>query len=320
MGALRDRDAWLSELSVRGSSSRTLESYRDFTDEALATIATHVGCTLEDLELSQVDRDGVLATLATYRTRSDGRSGQPVQRSSSSVASFYTALRSFLNWTVECGKLPASPAASIRPPKTPARIPKALPVEDCARLLEASRASRTPERDELVVRMALAMGLRLSELASLTLDSFSPSASAPVHLRVRGKGDKDRMVPVPSSVAAALAVYLPVRAARLDRSSASTRALFLSQRLSATRPAISAAGLGQVFDALVKAAGVKSPGVRAHAARHSFATHALASGSCDLMEVKELLGHSSVATTQGYLKVDPYRLASGVESSPMAGL
>lgn len=320
VSAVADRDAWLSELSIRGASEKTAVSYRQFTDEALATVAQFHAKPLSELLLSDIDRDAVLATLARYRTRPDGRTGAPSQRATSSVASFYTALRSLLNWAVSCGKLPSSPAATVKPPKTPVRIPKALPVEGCAKLVDVSRQSRFPSRDELAVRMALSMGLRLAELASLTLDSFSPSLSSPSHLVVRGKGDKERTVPVPTAVAACLESYLPVRTARLESMGSSTRALFISSRRSASGAHLTPAGLGQVFDALCTSAGVKAPGVRAHAARHSFATHALSSGSCDLMEVKELLGHASVATTQGYLKVDPARLAAGVESSPMSGL
>jgi site-specific recombinase XerD len=83
---------------------------------------------------------------------------------------------------------------------------------------------------------------------------------------------------------------------------------------------LSGDGLGQLFDELVRRVGLKAPGVRVHMARHSFATHLLTSGAAGLVEVKELLGHTSVATTQIYLKIDPARLAAGVEANPLNGL
>ena len=309
------RDTWLLELEVRGSSARTVSTYRACTDEALALLSAHYKSKDGKLELDQIRREGIVAALSGYKLRPDGRSGKTVERSGGSVLTFYRSMRAFLAWCVLTDKLPGNEAVKVTPPKAPGRVPKALSLAECAALLDAAKKSRQPERDTLAVRMALGMGLRLSELSGIKLGDFVPSAAAPTHLSVRGKGDKERMVPVPSTVAAALTAYLPLR--KLQLGEGVEDAVFLSGV--SGKPATSAT-LGQIFDSLVRKAGVKSKGVRVHAARHSFATHALSSGACDLMDVKELLGHSSVATTQVYLKVDPARLSKGVETNPMANL
>jgi integrase/recombinase XerD len=311
---------WLAELQVSGVSKNTIALYRAHLGEALASISNSVGFPSGDLELEQITRDSVIAALTAYRARPDKRAGAKKERSGASVASFFSACRSFLNWCVTTEKLVANPAISIKPPKVPGRVPKALAVDACSRLLETARASSAPERDTLVVLLALTAGLRLSEIASLRPEDFSPSTAAPTHIKFKGKGDKERVVPVPQVLRDALTAYLPVRELRLEQAGLPCASLALSTATRNGSCALTADGLGQRFDTLVRTAGLKAPGIRVHMARHSFATHLLNSGSSDLIEVKELLGHASVATTQVYLKVDPVKLAAGVEANPLAHL
>lgn len=200
------------------------------------------------------------------------------------------------------------------------KLPKALPVDSCALVLEAAGRSRWPQRDQLAVRMVYTMGLRLSELAGLTLESFTPSLLDAQFLLVTGKGSKERLVPVPASVRLALAEYLPTRTSRLASLNAQADSLWVSSRATAGKASLPARGLSELFDAVLKRAGLKAPGLRTHVGRHSFATHALASGTADLRVVQELLGHSSVATTQIYTKVTAERMVAGVEGSPLAQL
>lgn len=320
MNAVESRDQWLTELEMRGASERTLTLYRSHTNEALITIARYKGIDPSNLELGEVDRDAVVLAISTYKNRPDGRTGQKRTRESSSVSSFFTALRSYLNWCVSTERIQRSPLVTVGRPKVGGRVPKALSIEDCVALLEAAERSSQPARDGLALRLALMMGLRLSEIAGIRLPSFIPSVDAPTHLVVLGKGNKERTVPVPAGVAKALGAYLAARDAQLARTGRTCHYLLLSQRRNGAVAGISADGLGQAIDLIVRRAGIKSPGVRVHMARHSFATHMLASGAGDLMVVKELLGHSSVATTQVYLKVDPSRMASSVEDNPMASL
>jgi site-specific recombinase XerD len=319
VSALTTRDQWLAELSTGGSSPKTISNYRSATDEALATIASRHGVAPGELPLASIDRDDVVAAVAAHQSRPDARTGLTVMRAQSTSVSFFTAVRSFLSWCTTTGRLETNPARSVKTPKAPARVPKAMSTDECRALLTAAASSRTPERDALAVVIGLTMGLRLGELSRLRLDDLAPDAVNATHMRVLGKGSKERVVPVPDVVRRALAAYLPVRAARLSARAACSDALFVSQRLHSGDPAMTRDGMGQVFDRLLRAAGLKVPGRRVHAARHSFATHVLAGGA-DIVSVSELLGHASVATTQIYLKVDPARLAAAVEASDLAGL
>lgn len=315
MKLLQARDLWLAELTTGGASPRTIANYRQATNEAIASFANSTGLPPADIVLDDVDRDGIVAALAEHRTRPDGRTGDRVPRAASSTSSYFTAIRSFFQWCVTTSKLTVSPASTVKRPKTPARVPKALSEPECRSLLDAAALSREKERDTLAVLLGLTMGLRLAEMAGLTIESFLPNIQDVTHLRVFGKGSKERVVPVPEVVRAATAAYMPVRKKRAQTSR--TNKLFISQRATGGDVAMTREGLGRAFDRIVNAAGLKTPGRRVHVSRHSFATHVLAAGA-DILSVSELLGHSSVATTQVYLKVDPQRLSAAVSANPLA--
>lgn len=310
------RNAWLAELRTAGASPYTLRNYERCTSEAFLAIASHKGVVPESLQLEDVSRDDVIVAMDRYITYVD-RAGVAATRAPSTQMQFFTALRSFFSWCVETEKLAQHPMRRIKPPKLPVRVPKAMSETECRRLLDQARVSRHRERDTLMVTTALTMGLRLSELARVGLDDFLPSVDDPTHMRVIGKGDKERVVPVPQVVRDSLAAYLPVRFLELQRSGADAHTLFLSQRPGREDQSVTKDTIGQVFDRLLRAADLKQRGRRVHVARHSFATHVLASG-VDILSVSELLGHANVSTTQVYLKVDPARLAAAVEGNPLA--
>lgn len=319
MSLLVPRDSWLTELRVRSASPRTIERYRAVTDEAFTTFTQLHHSTFDELTLEEISRDDVVAAIAAYRFRTDRRTGAQVERSAASVAAFDVALRSFFSWCVETDRLLRSPMITLRAPRKPGRVPRAMSVEDCKDLLDVAGDSRWSERDRLVVLLAMTMGLRLSEIADLSPSQLYPSLDDPRQLRVLGKGDKERLVPVPDAVRHALDVYLPTRRARLADGATATK-LLLSQRVRRGCQDITVAGVGQVFDRVLRGADLKQPGRRAHVLRHSFATHMLTSGAADLLTTQTLLGHESVATTQIYLKVDPEQLVAGVEGNPLAHL
>ena len=306
---------WLSELTTRGCSSNTIDLYRRNMKEFSLFLSQAEN--KSDVKVESLTRDHIILALSNYKERNDKRTNKVVTRSTQSVMSYYTTLKSFLNWCDQSDKITSNPMKNVKAPKVAKRVPKALSLEDCQLLLDSSSKTNNPVRDSLLYKFGLTMGLRLSEISNIKLGDFSPSISNAEQLKVIGKGDSERVIPVPNSVKDSLASYLLVRAALLQENK--NEYLFLSSRVDSVDK-LSRDGIGQVFDAVIKLAGIKQPGLRVHMTRHSFATHMLNSHSSDLMGVKELLGHSSVATTQVYLKVDPLKLAKSINDNPLNGL
>jgi site-specific recombinase XerD len=317
MDVFEARNLWLGELATNGASPWTIRNYTRATDAAFATIAARHDQTSPHIAIDAVDRDDIVAALAAY-VETTGGDGTKRKRSQATMASYATALRSFFSWCVETEKIDRNPMARVKRPRPPVRVPKALGAEQCRQLIDAAAGSRSPERDTLIVLLGLTMGMRLSEMSTVKPADFHPSLDTPTHLRIVGKGNKERRVPIPAVVRDALHRWLPVRADQLTRRNATAETLFLSQRvrhdgtLNVTRETI-----GQVFERAVNAAGLKQHGRRAHVTRHSFATLILESGA-DIVTVSELLGHSSIATTNIYIKANPERMMAAVEANPLA--
>jgi site-specific recombinase XerD len=320
MYAAEARNLWLGELSTNGASVWTLRNYRTATERMLRVFAERRGATTPEVTLGAVDRDDIVAALAAYAEEVDPLTGATKRRAQSSLATYATAMRAFFSWCVETEKLYRSPMARVKRPKTPLRVPKAMGAEQCRRLLDAATTSRASERDTLMLLMGLTMGMRLSEIAAVRSGDLHPSAAAPTHLRIIGKGNKERLVPVPKVVRDALTAWLPVREAQLVRRGATAETLFISQRrradgtMDATRYTV-----GEVFERLLVVAGLQQRGRRVHVARHSFATLVLEAGT-DILTVAELLGHASVATTQVYLRANPEQMMAAVEANPLTQL
>jgi len=308
-------EIWLSELTTRGCSNNTIDLYQRNMREFSLFLSQAEN--KSDVKVESITRDQIILALSNYRERNDKRTNKVVTRSTQSVMSYYTTLKSFLNWCDQSDKITSNPMKNVKAPKVAKRVPKALSLEDCQLLLDSSSRTNNPARDTLLYKFGLTMGLRLSEISNIKLGDFAPSISNPEQLKVIGKGDVERLIPVPNSVKDSLSNYLLVRANLLQ--DVKHDYLFLSSRVDSVGK-LSRDGIGQVFDAVIKIAGIKQPGLRVHMTRHSFATHMLNSHSSDLMGVKELLGHSSVATTQVYLKVDPLKLAKSINDNPLNGL
>ncbi len=306
---------WLSELTTRGCSSNTIDLYQRNMKEFSLFLSQAEN--KSDVNVESLTRDHIILALSNYKERNDKRTNKVVSRSTQSVMSYYTTLKSFLNWCYQSDKIATNPMKNVKAPKVAKRVPKALSLEDCQLLLDSSSKTNNPARDSLLYKFGLTMGLRLSEISNIKLGDFSPSITNPEQLKVIGKGDSERVIPVPNAVKDSLANYLVVRDTLLKGNKHDY--LFLSTRVGSVDK-LSRDGIGQVFDAVIKLAGIKQPGLRVHMTRHSFATHMLNSHSSDLMGVKELLGHSSVATTQVYLKVDPLKLAKSINDNPLNGL
>lgn len=209
------------------------------------------------------------------------------------------AIRTFLRFLVREGLIPSNPAAGLRAPKAEKTLPKALSVDEMDRFF--TRTADQRKRDLAMFELLYSSGLRVGELTSLDVHDVDLTSG---WVRVIGKGNKERYVPVGSKAVQALKDYLPVRDLIIESNPvlATARPLFLNAR--GTR--LSSRSVRRILKSFLTAANLGRD-VSPHAFRHSFATHLLQSGA-DLRSIQELLGHSSLSTTQRYTKVDLGRL------------
>lgn len=218
----------------------------------------------------------------------------------SSVARRVVSVRTFHRFAVAEGYTQDDPAAETSPPKLEHRLPKAFSVAEVTAILEApDRGQPVGLRDATLLELLYGTGARVSEVCALDVDdAVSALRADEPALRLRGKGGKERMVPLGSYAAEAIDAYL-VRARPVfaEAAKAGGPALLLGQR----GQRLSRQSAWAVIQRAAEAAGVTSD-VSPHSLRHSFATHLL-DGGADLRVVQELLGHSSVATTQIYTLV-----------------
>src|SRR6185436_4272887 len=209
------------------------------------------------------------------------------------------------------GTLAANPAQSVRTPKIPKTLPRHLRPGEIENLLEAPSGSavsdeRMARRDRAILELLYASGLRVSELVSLDWQAIDLSARV---LRVRGKGNKERMVPFGQPAADALRQWLEVwesvRAGKAGvlPAGAESEPVFLNFRGGGR---LTDRSVRNILDRWVDQAAV-ARGVHPHTLRHTFATHLLEAGA-DLRTIQELLGHSSLSTTQKYTHLDVERL------------
>ncbi len=211
-------------------------------------------------------------------------------------------------WLIE-GVTASDSAASVKPPKPPKRLPKAITIHEIERLLEASgpdagdhdamAADPIRVRDRAILELLYATGARVSEVVNLNIDDLVD----PTLIRLFGKGSKERIVPVGSFAQKALDAYLIRVRPTLATLGKGTPAVFLNQR----GGRLSRQSMWQIIAAAGEQAKLSSE-ISPHTLRHSFATHLL-EGGADVRVVQELLGHSSVATTQIYtlITVDALR-------------
>jgi integrase/recombinase XerD len=255
-----------------------------------------------------VTTQDVAEFLAGLRDPDSGR--RPLAASSAGRA--VVAVRGLHAFAAAEGLAPSDPARPVRPPAPPRRLPRAIPVADVERLLEAARSGSGPRplRDRALLELLYATGARISEATALDIDDLDlpgvvlPATGLPAAVRLSGKGGKQRVVPVGSYARQALEHYLvrarPALAAAARQTSASP-AVFLNAR----GGRLTRQGAWAVLRAAAQRAGIAE--VSPHTLRHCFATHLL-DGGADVRVVQELLGHASVTTTQVYTLVTVDRL------------
>ncbi len=224
---------------------------------------------------------------------------------SATIARKIAALRTFYRFLVRRGMAQKNPAAALRLPKVPRPLPKFLAIEDAIALVEAPTQagadSALAMRDRGMLELLYGAGLRVSELAGLTLDALDLGEG---RARVQGKGSKERVVPLGPPCITALQAYLAVRGKLRHPKSAAQHptAVFLGRYGTAL-------GVRQVQKLVGRYGGLSSGrgDLHPHALRHTCATHLLDAGA-DLRGIQELLGHASLSTTQRYTHVSIDRL------------
>ena len=294
--AAADIELFLDMLAVeRGAAANTVEAYRRDLEDADASIGG----------LARADGDAVARYLRSLAKR--GMAARTAARRLS-------CLRQYFGFLVGEGLRADDPCAAVDSPMAGRRLPKILSVAEVERLLDAARgAADGPRGVRLValVELLYAAGLRVSELVGLPMSALGGDSRL---LLVRGKGDKERFVPVGDAASEALADYLAVRKAFL-RPGADSRWVFPSRggggHLTRHR-------FAQLLKELAARAGLDPAGVSPHVLRHAFASHLLANGA-NLRGVQTMLGHADIATTQIYTHVLDERLKALVaEHHPLA--
>jgi integrase/recombinase XerD len=281
----RQLDRYLRHVAIeRGRSANTVAAYR----RDLTGLLDAVGgdATVEAL---------VPATLAAYVR---GLRERPEPLAASSIARTISSIRGFTRFLVDEGLLATDPALDLVAPKQPARLPKALTIEQVEQLIAATDGDEPADlRDKALVELLYATGARISEAVALNVDDLVGEDGTADVVRLFGKGGKQRIVPVGSYARAALDAYLVRARPVLSLRGRSTPALFLGVRGSR----LTRQNAWLLLRAVAERAKLDIE-LSPHSMRHSFATHLL-QGGADVRVVQELLGHASVATTQIYTRV-----------------
>jgi integrase/recombinase XerC len=276
-------DGFLDEISLqRRLSANTLTAYsRDL--DCFRRLAGRTALT--EIDARQIRR-------FVAQLHAGGLSGRSIGRTLS-------AWRGFYRWLGRHGYVSGNPCAGVRPPKSAKRLPRVLSPDEASALLSPAGDGALEARDRAMFELFYSSGLRLSELASLDLGSMAEIAEGEV--RVTGKRNKTRVVPVGRQAREALAAWLAQ--GRQTLAAEVEPALFVSRRGTRLSVGMIRARLGQ------RARRLGLPRhVHPHMLRHSFASHVLQS-SGDLRAVQEMLGHASIASTQVYTHLDFQHLA-----------
>jgi integrase/recombinase XerD len=290
---------FLDHLAVeRGVAPNTQVAYRRDLRLYLAYLGEH-----RISDPTKVGESDISDFLATLREREYA----PGKRySSATVARVLAAVRGFHKFLVREGVSKADPAEPVGSPRVPRSLPRALPLEDVERLLAAVPADGPISmRDQAILELLYAAGLRISELTALDVDDLDLEERS---VRCIGKGSKERIVPIGRAAVESLERYLTQSRPGLAKA-ASGPAVFLNAR--GTR--LTRQGCWKLLKKHTAAAQLRRR-ISPHTLRHSFATHLL-DGGADIRVVQELLGHASVSTTQVYTLVSRERLREVYDSA-----
>ncbi|MDX2971433.1 site-specific tyrosine recombinase XerD [Kribbella solani] len=291
MSIARAVGAYLDHLTVeRGLAANTLASYR-------RDLRRYTGF-LRELGIDELGpiTEAVIGDFL-MRLREGDADHPPL--TASSAGRTVVAVRGFHKFCVREGLTAVDPAAAVKPPTPPQRLPKALSVDEVTRILSAAAGAESEPavlatRDAALLEFLYGSGARISEAVGLDVDDIDLDAGA---VLLRGKGSKERVVPVGSYAREALSAYQVRGRPDLVSRGRGTAALFLNAR----GGRLSRQSAWTVLRRAAQRAGIAKE-ISPHTLRHSYATHLL-DGGADVRVVQELLGHASVTTTQVYTLV-----------------
>ena len=264
----------------RNASAHTLRAYRN----ELQRFAEYLGPDIRWKEVDHVFIRGFLGEL-----HSQGLSKVSVARALASIRSLY-------KWLAREGMVQQNPAKLVATPKLPKKLPRVPTMEEMNGLLnsELPENASFPERDRAVFELLYGCGLRNSELVGIELADIDEANGV---ILVRGKGKKQRYVPLEGAAAEALQAYRPERQKLLNITRKSTRRLFINLR----GGPLTTRSVGRIVKQIAVAKGLP-PDIHPHTLRHAFGTHMLTEGA-DLRAIQELLGHERLSTTQKYTQL-----------------
>lgn len=281
-------DSFAAALALeRGLADKTQEAYlRDV--RALVRFLDARGVSAAD----GTTRDDLLSYLDALRSEA---------KRASSRARALTAIKEFFAHLKNMRMIAADPAQGLESPKKGLVLPKVLPEEAMQRLVDSVSGTEPRDlRDRAMLELLYGCGLRVSELCDLTIESLPFGTEL---VRCTGKGSRDRVVPLGGAAGRAVTRYLESARGVFFKGDASERHLFLT-RLGRK---FTRMGVFKILKQRAAAAGVDPETVSPHVLRHCFASHLLAHGA-DIRAIQEMLGHSSISTTQVYTHVDQSRL------------
>jgi integrase/recombinase XerC len=275
----------------RNASPHTVRAYerelRRFADFAVEKFGS-------GLQASAIEHQQIRAYLGELYARG---------LSKPSVARALAAIRSWFKWLARQGLVEQSPAALVATPKLPRHLPRVPTIEEMNHVVEsaADDAAAWPERDRVIFELLYGCGIRNAELVGIDIADIHWANDA---ILVRGKGRKERYVPMGDAAAQALRAYLPVREAKLAAAQGgagkSSPALLLNLRLRGSGR-LTTRSVGRIVKHIALAHGLAAD-VHPHTLRHAFGTHMLEEGA-DLRAIQELLGHERLSTTQRYTQL-----------------
>lgn len=296
-----DLSNFFNFLSIeKGLSKNTITAYRRDLDRFFHYLS------INQLNLNELEFQGFTEYLAWLR----GKNNSDFKIGQSSISRNIIAVRGFLSYRSEKLKI-SNPVANFKPPKIDKHLPKALSLDQVIRLVDFVATDTLALRDKALIELLYSTGARVTEIIDLNtsdIDSHSTAEGKITTVKLKGKGGKERVVPIGSYAVNSVNDYLSRSRPALTKLS-TQNSLFLNQR----GGRLTRQSAWKIVADAAQRAGLAAQ-ISPHSLRHSFATHLL-DGGADIRIVQELLGHSSVTTTQIYTLVTIDRVRESYSSA-----